>query len=195
LHENYDLTITAKLHKDLENSVGKLGFESIPEQYDFLLYDLHHCLHAIQNRPQDSLRPDHLQIEWMTDNSVPLPDDFEFVTQTNFGDLILINPYVGHNPLQIYRENDFSSLSTTCKLHDVIKPGIVLTNGKETITKETILAKFLEHDPAFVELHGPEKIKYYAGSAVIGRVDDVELFKTIKTCPTALTLEWIEFDD
>jgi hypothetical protein len=195
LHDNYDLSITAQLHKDLENSVGKLGFESIPEQYDSLLYDLHHCLHAIQFGPNDLLRPDNFQIEWLTDNSVPLPGSFEFVPNTNYGDLILINPYVGHNPLQIYNENDFSSLLTTCRFHNIVKPGIVLTNVQKYISKETILKKFQEEDPAFVELHGAEKIKYYSGSAVIGCVDDVKIFKHLKNIPAELVLESVEFYD
>lgn len=195
LDDNYDLSKTAQLHKDLENSVGKLGFESVPEKYDSLLYDLHHCLHAIQGNIQRSVRSDYFQIEWMTDNSVPLPSSFEFVPEVNFGALILLNPYVGHNPLQIYRENDFSCLSTTCKFHDKIKPGIVINNGQRHISKQTILEKFLEKDPKFVKLHGEEKIKYYSGSAVIGHVDDIDIYKAIKTSPTLLTLEYVDFDE
>ena len=37
--DHYDISVTAQLHKDLENSVGNLGFEQIPEEYDELLYD------------------------------------------------------------------------------------------------------------------------------------------------------------
>lgn len=195
LDNNYDLSKTAQFHKDLENSVGKLGFESIPEEYDSLLYDLHHCLHGIQGNYQKPIRPGYFQIEWMTDNSVPLPASFEFVPQAEYGDLILLNPYVGHNPLQIYRENDFSCLSTTCKFHDIVKPGIVINNGDPYISKETILSKFLEKDPEFVRLHGEEKIKYYSGSAVVGHVDDIEIFRQIRNCPTLLTLEYVDFDE
>ena len=195
LHDNYDLSITTRLHKDLENSVGKLGFSQIPEQYDSLLYDLHHCLHAIQNPEIPESRLDNFQIEWITDNSVPLPDDFEFVPQTRLGDLLLINPYVGHNPLQIYQENDFTSLHTTCKFHDIIKPAIVLSEASPYISKQTILDKFLLQDPAFVEKHGVEKIKYYAGSAVVGRADNVDIFRQIKRVSNILELEEIEFHD
>jgi hypothetical protein len=194
LHDQYDLTVTTQLHKDLENSVGKLGFDQIPEEYDQLLYDLHHCLHAIQNPSNKTQhRNVNFQIEWMTDNSVALPESFEFVPKTEFGDLILINPYVGHNPLQIYNENDFSSLSTTCKFHDVVKPGIVLTNRTKHISKETILQKFQEQDPAFVALHGREKIMRYSGSAVIGRVDDVALLRHLKSLPHALDFKSVSF--
>lgn len=193
LADNYDLTITAQLHKDLENYVGKLGFSQIPEEYDTLLYDLHHCLHAIQNVNTQSVRNSNLQIEYLTDNSVQLPDDFEFVEQSKYGDLILINPYVGHNPLQIYNENDFNSLSTTCCFHDIIKPGIVIAYPSNT-SKNAILEKFVKKDPDFVRLHGEEKIKYYAGNAVIGRVINYTKFTQIMQADK-LVLEQVNFID
>lgn len=196
LHETYDLSTTTQLHKDLENSVGQLGFSQIPQQYDQLLYDLHHCLHAIQHgHDPKQVRSANFQIEWITDNSVPLPCSFEFVPETTFGDLILINPYVGHNPLQIYNENDFSQLSTTCRFHDIIKPGIVLCNRSKHVSKEEILQKFIQHDPEFVREHGADKIKYYSGSAVVGRADDIELFKHLRNFPAVLELERLEFHE
>jgi hypothetical protein len=196
LHDSYDLSVTTQLHKDLENSIGKLGFAQIPEEYDSLLYDLHHCLHAIQHGTEKKqIRSGNFQIEWLTDNSMALPDSFEFVPETNFGDLILINPYVGHNPLQIYNENDFGSLSTTCKFHDIIKPGIVLCNKTSNVSKQTIFEKFQDQDPDFVCLHGAEKIKYYSGSAVVGGVDDVSVLKHLQSVPTILELKEVTFHD
>ena len=191
--EDYDLSITATLHKDLENYIGKLSFAQIPEKYDMLLYDLHHCLHAIQNT-SNYTRSDNLQIEWMTDASLPLPKSFEFQEQCQLGDLILINPYVGHNPLQIYLENDFSNLQSTCKFHNVIKPGVVIANSV-IATKDDILKMFKEKDPDFVRLHGEDKIKYYAGSAVIGRVENIKEFIKIKHSQKPLIFEYIEFND
>jgi len=190
--DHYDISVTAQLHKDLENYVGKLGFDQVPEEHDNLLYDLHHCLHEIQFGKLSDGRCNNLQIEWLTDISVPLPESFEFVESTKYGDLILINPYVGHNPLQIYRENDFTSLTTTCKFHDVIKPGIVLTNP-EHVSKNTILNKFKEHDPEFVKLHGEDKICYYAGAAVIGHVTDQEVLRQVKSTVEELKLDKVEF--
>jgi len=191
--DHYDISITAQLHKDLENSVGQLGFDQIPEQYDELLYDLHHCLHAIQFGKTSQGRFDNFQIEWLVDESVTLPSSFEFKESSNYGDLILINPYVGHNPLQIYKEQDFSSLATTCRFHDIIKPGIVLTSGYAKVTKDTILEEFIKHDPAFVELHGADKIKYYSGSAVVGHVLDIDKLNQVKQCKNVLTLDQVEF--
>jgi hypothetical protein len=188
----YDTSITAQLHKDLENSVGQLGFAQIPEEYDTLLYDLHHCLHAIQFGKSRPGRSDNFQIEWLTDNSVPLPADFEFKESTADGDLILINPYVGHNPLQIYKENDFTSLATTCQFHDIIKPGIVLTNAA-TATKNQILAEFQRQAPEFVKLHGEDRISYYAGAAVIGHVVDNEILNQVVQSKDTLVLDQVEF--
>jgi hypothetical protein len=190
--DHYDTSVTAKLHKDLENSIGKLGFADIPAKYDNLLYDLHHCLHAIQFGKTQPGREDNFQIEWLTDNSIPLPSSFVFQESSKFGDLILINPYVGHNPLQIYRENDFSCLSTTCKFHDIIKPGIVVSVGT-ICNKDEILEKFKETDPAFVKLHGEDKIRYYSGEAVIGQTINVDILKQIKQSPGSLVLDKIEF--
>lgn len=194
LSDYYNITLTAQLHKDLENYVGQLGFSEIPEEYDELLYDLHHCLHAIQFGKTAPGRLDNFQIEWLTDTAVPLPDSFEFVESSSYGDLILINPYVGHNPLQIYRENDFTSLATTCRFHNVIKPGIVIANF-ETVSKQTILEAFVQHDPAFVHQHGADKILYYAGVATIGCVTDVDLFDRVKHSTAALVLDRVEFYD
>jgi len=191
--DQYDTSITAKLHKDLENSVGQMGFDQIPEEYDELLYDLHHCLHAIQFGKTTVGRYDNFQIEWLTDEAVPLPQSFEFKESSNPGDLILINPYVGHNPLQIYMENDFTSLGTTSRFHDIIKPAIVLTTGHPQISKDTILRAFLKHDPEFVQLHGQDKIKYYTGSAVVGQVVDIDLLNQVKQSTDILVLDKIEF--
>ena len=120
--------------------------------------------------------------------------DFEFKESTDYGDLILINPYVGHNPLQIYRENDFASLATTCRFHDVVKPGIIITN-KETVSKNVIVNEFRRQAPEFVELHGEDKIRYYAGAAVIGHVVDIDVFDQVKRSEHEITLIGVEFDE
>jgi hypothetical protein len=194
LADHYDLTVTTQLHKDLEHSIGQLGFNQIPEEYDELLYDLHHCLHAIQGGKTTVDRWDNFQIEWMTDNSIPLPKSFEFTESSCYGDLILINPYVGHNPLQIYKENDFDSLSSTCRFHDIIKPGIVIT-GNQYTTKDEIVDKFIEQDPNFVQLHGEDKIRYYAGVARCGRVVDIKQYTQVHQFPGQLSLDRVEFHD
>jgi hypothetical protein len=194
VRDHYDIATTAELHKDLENSVGQLGFAQIPEQYDQLLYDLHHCLHAVQFGKNQPGRQDNFQIEWLCDESVPLPESFEFRETCYSGDLILINPYVGHNPLQIYRENDFSSLATTCRFHDCIKPGIVLAQY-QSATKDQIVAEFVAQAPDFVAQHGADKIRYYAGAAVVGRVVNLDQFARLKQHMEPLILKSVEFYD
>jgi hypothetical protein len=194
VRDHYDIAATAELHKDLERSVGRLGFENIPEQYDQLLYDLHHCLHAVQFGKTQPGRLDNFQIEWLTDQSLALPASFEFQETSEFGDLILINPYVGHNPLQIYMENDFSSLATTCRFHDIVKPGLVITT-QCSVTKDAILDRFITQAPDFVELHGADKIRYYAGAAVIGHVINLDQFARLKQHTDILVLNSVEFYD
>jgi len=191
--DHYDISITAQLHKDLENSVGQLGFDQIPEEYDELLYDLHHCLHSIQFGKTSADRKCNFQIEWLTDTSVPLPPDFIFKESIKFGDLVLINPYVGHNPLQIYMENDFSSLSTTARFHDIIKPGVVLNCGPFSITKDTILNKFITQDPEFVKLHGEDKIRYYSGYATVGHTINTSALIQVIQSEDRLVLDQVEF--
>jgi hypothetical protein len=192
--ETYDTSVTALLHKNLENSIGQLGFENIPEQYDQLLYDLHHCLHSIQHGKTQPGRGEHFQIEWLTDVSRPLPASFEFSETSRFGDLILINPYVGHNPLQVFRENDWTSITTTCRFHDIVKPGIVVTQGFN-IRKDVIVREFKQRVPEFVAQHGEEKIRYYSGVAVVGRVTNTEAFSALLKSPGLLRLDRVEFYD
>jgi len=195
LSDDYSLDVTTQLHKDLEYSVGRVGFENMPEEYDWLLYDMHHCLHSIQNGKTNKERNCNLQLEWLTDDHIELPTEFEFVTDINRGDLILINPYVGHNPLQLYMENDASDLMSTCKFHDQIKPAIVISSFTSRVTKNEMLEWLNDNDPEFVKLHTPEKILYYSGSARIGSVDNLELFENIMHSTTELKFERLEFDE
>jgi hypothetical protein len=195
LLDDYTLDVTAQLHKDLEYSVGRVGFENMPEEYDWLLYDLHHCLHSIQNGKTEPKRDCNLQLEWLSDDSIPLPSDFEFITNIKRGDLILINPYVGHNPLQLYMENDFSDLESTCKFHDKIKPAIVISSFSSTVTKQAMLNRMLIEDPAFVNKHTREKILYYSGSARIGYVENLEFFESVVESSDELVFDKLEFDE
>jgi hypothetical protein len=195
LADEYTLDLTAQLHKDLEYSVGRVGFENMPEEYDWLLYDLHHCLHSVQFGKTEPARTCNLQLEWLTDASRPLPEDFEFVTQVRTGDLILINPYVGHNPLQLYMENDFSDLESTCRFHDKIKPAIVLTSMSDTINQQQILQKFIDEDPVFVEKHTAERILYYTGVARVGAVENISDYQSVIASANELTFDRLEFDE
>jgi hypothetical protein len=195
LADEYSLDLTAKLHKDLEYSVGRVGFENMPEEYDWLLYDMHHCLHSIQYGKTEAARTCNFQIEWLTDDGAPLPDDFEFQQQANTGDVILINPYVGHNPLQLYMENDFDDLDSTCKFHDKVKPAIVIVPIGMEVDRDAILQKFISKDPEFVERVTPETILRYTGVARIGAVTNVEDFRTLLATNEELEFDRLEFID
>ena len=192
LQDQYTLENTAQLHKDLEHSVGDHGFGSVPASHDWLLYELHHCLHGIQHGSENK-RTCNLQVEWFTDDYYDLPSDFEFRDEQCIGDVLLINPYVGHNPLQIWMEQDYSELESTVKFHDRIKAGIVISSYYMPIDKQKILSAFEVNDPAFVNNHTPEKIVKYSGAARIGKVKDVEYFKTVMSYENALEFEKVEF--
>ena len=195
LADQYTLDTTTQLHKDLEHTVGKVGFENIPEKYDWLLYDLHHCLHSIQFGKTTKERNCNLQIEWFTDDHKLLPDNFEFVEQICFGDVILINPYVGHNPLQMYLEQDATDPDSSCKFHDIIKPGIVINTFDKTITKKEILSWFKNNCKDFVHKHGEDKILRYGGNAKIAKVSNLTALQEIIQSPDVLELQGIFFND
>lgn len=195
LADEYSIELSTKLHKDLEYSVGRVGFENFPEEYDWLLYDLHHCLHSIQFGKTQAARDDNLQIEWLNDDCIPLPEEFEFSTTLRRGDLILINPYVGHNPLQLYMENDYSDLNSTCKFHDVIKAAVVISGFNSDIDKQEILNTFKKNAPEFVEQVTEETLLYYTGAAKIGRVIDYDVFESVMQTEELLEFEKLELHD
>jgi hypothetical protein len=193
LKNDYTIDITAQLHKDLEYSVGIHGYESIPPEHHWLIYELHHCLHGIQHGKEEG-RPDNLQVEWLTDDHHILPDDFVFSPEIVNGDIILINPHVGHNPWQIYLEKDYEDLNSTVKFHDRIKPAVVISSCDFQIDKQKILNTFIENDPEFVEKHTAEKILYYTGAAKIGKVTNIDQYLSIVNSPQILEFDRIEFD-
>jgi len=193
LKNDYTIDITAQLHKDLEYSVGVHGYESIPPEHHWLIYELHHCLHGIQHGKEEG-RPDNLQVEWLTDDHHILPDDFVFSPEIVNGDIILINPHVGHNPWQIYLEKDYEDLNSTVKFHDRIKPAVVISSCDFQIDKQKILNTFIENDPEFVEKHTAEKILYYTGAAKIGKVTNIDQYLSIVNSPQILEFDRIEFD-
>ena len=195
LADHYTLDTATMLHKDLERTVGKIGFGNIPEKYDWLLYDLHHCLHSIQFGKTNKERNCNLQIEWFTDDHKSLPDDFEFVEQISFGDVILINPYVGHNPLQIYLEQDAIDPGSSCKFHDIIKPGIVINTFNKTITKKAILSWFKNNCKDFVDKHGADQILRYSGNAKIAKVSNLDVLQKIIESSNILELQGVVFND
>lgn len=192
--DHYDIGITALLHKDIERLVGVTGFSNVPEELDNLIHELHYCLHMIQwNKPVS--RNGWLQIEWYNDSGFPLDGVEIFQPELKFGDVKLQNPFVGHGPLQMYMEQDFSNIPQTCKFHNFVKPGInISTNNFRAVDPQIILSLFKKHSPEFVAKHGEQKILDYTGYPVIGKVTNTDDLKLVTTAPV-LELEYLKFDE
>ena len=190
----YNPQIATLLHKDVEALLGVGGFSNVREEEDELLHEIHYCLHLIQS-PRHKPRQGWLQIEWYNDNGFTLSENFQFTKLMKFGDVKLQNPYVGHHPLQIYLEKDFSAISQTCKLHDFVKPGIniVVEDFNHNVDDDIVIQHLRAYDASFVAAHSEEKIRKFIGYPVIGRVvNQHELIEVLKA--PVLELESITFD-
>ena len=190
---NLDLSNTAIMHKDIEQLVGD-NFERVPEHLDDVIHDLHLGLHLLQ----DNIKPSRLgwlQVEWYNDSGFT-STDIEFSRSMNKGDLKLQNPFVGHGPLQIYLENDYTNINQTCKFHTFVKPGINVAtlDYAEFANTDDLIQQFRQHDPAFVEQHGTDKIISYTGYPVVGKVIDLDVLDELIDCPDPLELELLGFN-
>jgi len=192
--DQYDVGVTALLHKDIEQLLAN-GFDSVPAELDHLLHELHYCLHIIQS-PQNSLRDAWLQIEWFNDAGFELATTDIFQHNLKFGQVKLQNPWVGHGPLQVYLEQDFTNIPQTCKFHNFVRPGIniAIHNFTYQVNVDEILNKFKIHAPAFVQQHTEEKIASYIGYPVVGHVTNLDDLATVAQAPV-LELDRIEFSD
>ena len=176
-------------HKDIEKFLDKeQSFRKIPGEYQNLIHEAHYCIHTIQYReglPNPHLTPRgiFLQLEWFNDDYMTLPEDFEFKLVPNYGDILLQNPYVGHPPLQCYKDDDYKNISRTCAFHDKIKPGINIHLDRSGPLDEIDMEKYkkwwMEKCRDFVEKEGMDKIIRYTGIPVIGKVKDLKLLENI----------------
>lgn len=177
------------LHKDLERLLGHDGFHNTAGDHDHLLTELHYGLHVQQYPSVNGLRDSGLQIEWFSDQGFGLPDDFEFVTSRALGTIELLNPWVGHAPMQIYNEQDSVDIAMTCRFHDFVKPGLRIATSAAQVDRARVLAFLHKHGPDFVRQHGAEKIWYNTGFPVIGQVVNLDTLLTIINDPDILELE------
>lgn len=191
----YDLAHTTILHKDLERLLGETGFKDVPEEYDHLLMEMHYCLHIVQNPNKIGTRFGAFQVEWFNDIGFDLDNEFVFGTQKEFGDVELLNPFVGHGPVQIFQENDYTDIPQTCKFHNFVKAGLVISTFDSTVDRTEILNYFKKHAPDFVRQHGEHTIQHYTGFPTVGRVDNLEDFRQLLNCPEIIELESMDFDD
>lgn len=192
--DQYDVSITAMLHKDVERLVGAQGFTNVPAELDDLIHELHYCLHIIQ-WGEPATRGGWLQIEWFNDQGFPLTETEIFKSGLKFGDIRLQNPHVGHGPMQVYLEKDFTNVLQTCKFHNFVKPGINISIGEIVDIDPTIvLAEFRKRCPEFVKLHTAEKILQYTGYPVVGKVENLDDLHKVAMA-AVLELEYIAFDE
>jgi len=188
----YSVDITTQLHTNLVELLSVNGFDTVPEHLDSLIHELHYCLHTLEHGTKS--RTSWLQIEWFNTDGFDLSYDFKFQTHIEFGALKLQNPYVGHPPQQVFAENDFSNIDSTCKFHDKVTPGVMIYIMEQPtiINQKRVLDAFEEHAPNFVKKHGVEKIKHYTGAPVIGHVTNLDALRQVVQSPL-LELDFIEF--
>jgi hypothetical protein len=187
-----DWSITIKMHKDIEAYLAT-GYHNIPDGLDHLLHDLHHGLHSMQG-----LTSHVIQLEWFNDDGFPLPD-LEFLHDNTLGAVHLQNPFVGHPPMWIYQQNDFSNVWQTCKFHDFVRPGIVikidgeLTKAIKTPSLHRYLHQWQTMAPDFVEFHSQDKMIKNSGQPVIGYVTNNHVLLELKK-QNIKEFEYFRFD-
>ena len=181
--ENYDISTTTLLHKDIEQYLAN-GFENIPEEHDTILHELHFALHAIESK---SKRDNWLQIEWFNNNGFEISEDeYPAKLKLEFGDIRLQNPHVGHHPLYLYEQKDSYNINQTCKFHNFVKPGInlVIAPDKEyNFNQAQYLDWFNKHAPEFVQQQGQDRLLKFTGHPVVGSVINLHDLQTVVTMP------------
>jgi len=186
---------TVALHKHIEVTLAQ-GYEPVPVAWHFILDELHFALHKIQqgNMEHRPHRGNFLQLEWFNGDVLPLPDDFVFSNSPGFGSLRLQNAYVGHTPMMIYEQNDWSNVFQTCRFHDLIRPGLHIMCGKSSPGHfekhiRDYYQSWLDRAPEFVVHHGWSRIMYYTGHPVIGQVTNLHALEQIYNYPNVLELQ------
>ena len=178
--DSYSLDDLVLLHKDIELYLAQ-GFENIPEEYDNLLHELHYALHAIQG---NNSRGNWIQVEWFSDDGIEMPDDLKFSNQLEFGDIKLQNPYVGHDPVFVYKQQDSTNISQTCKFHDLVRPGINIMIKSDQFNVNDCFKQWYEtHAMSWVKQHGWDKIIRYTGWPRVGRVKNLDVLQQISVSP------------
>jgi len=184
---------TVRLHKNLETTLAK-GFGSIPAIYDNLIHELHFCLHKVEyiEFKKANITRKFLQIEWFNNDGFKLDEKFNHALDCNFGDIRLQNPFVGHIPLQVYNQNDFSDIMQTCKFHDFIRPGLYIHTEHQqpnTFNKNHYLDWWHTNASEFVAQHGIEKILHFTGHPIIGKIINLNDLETVVNSKDILELE------
>ena len=197
INDRYDdYEVTTRMHKDIEKYAGK-GFDLVNSEHDQLLHELHICLHSTQQHNQRET----IQLEWFNDDGFSLqPYDFNFVHDYTLGAVILQNPYVGHPPDWIWKQNDYSNIWQTCKFHDFVRPGMVIQmkgNIEKTVKPFTDVDNYIswwkQHAPDFLKHHGIEKMIANTGNPVIGYIINNQDLIPLQTA-TSIELEYVKIN-
>jgi hypothetical protein len=189
-----DYAVTTRMHKDLEIYLSK-GFTDIPLRHDSLLHELHICLHSAQLQNQRTT----IQLEWFNDDGFDLKKyDFQFIHDDTLGAVSLQNPYVGHPPDWIWKQNDHTAVWQTCKFHDFVRPGLVISmqgHLQRTIAefnRVDYLNWWRQMAPNFLAYHGEKKMLSNTGKPVIGYVINNHDLVPLQD-KRQLNFEWIKF--
>jgi hypothetical protein len=186
--DRYTPNDLVRLHKDIEQYLAN-GFENIPQEHDNLLHELHYALHAIQG---NSSRGNWIQVEWFSSDGITVPADLKFTTQLKFGDVKLQNPYVGHDPIFVYRQQDFYNISQTCKFHDLVRPGInIMIKPDYFEITDHYKSWYNTHAPHWVQENSWDKVLRFTGWPVVGRVKNLDVLQQIATSPV-FEIEFVE---
>ena len=91
---------------------------------------------------------------------------------------------MGHDPIFVYRQRDFSSIGQTCKFHDLVRPGInIMIQLDHFNITERYRAWYEIHAPDWIQQHGWEKVMRYTGWPRVGRVKNLDVLKQIAISP------------
>ena len=171
-------------HKDLESCLEKTGeMDEIPAALRQLVIDTHFCLHRLQTIHEQKELRHRIQIEWYTSDRRLMPEDVIFKRNIGFGDVILQNPYVGHDPITCFFQDDYKNISRTCAFHDIMTPGffIQLKDSPWTPGIEKNYINWYEQKCAdFVDKVGLQTIMEYTGYPVVGKVVNLGLLQKIQ---------------
>lgn len=191
---NITVEDTVVMHEDLERILNDEGdFSTIPEHLDQLIHELHFCLHNIQKAKPS--RSGYFQVEWFTNEYLDIQQDFCFTTDIAFGDVILQNPFVGHNPLKCYADNDFDDIERTCRIPTRIKSGIVIATFDNLFEFDIVDYHHWWHTNGkpVTDLVGYDTILKYTGEGKIGEVVNKEDLRQILESTDVLIFDKLEF--
>ena len=171
-------------HKDLELCLEKTGeMDNIPVEHHQLIIDAHYCLHRVQSLQQYRNSREKIQIEWFTPDRRFVPEDADYKRDIGFGDVVLQNPYVGHDPVTCYFQDDYKNISRTCAFHDIMTPGffIQFKNSDWSTRIENDYKNWFQTKCAdFVKKVGMDTILKYTGYPVVGKVTNLDTLQKIQ---------------